>query len=362
MSALSSFRDIQLLRGLAARLQATAPAELMTLMEVCGSHTMAIHRTGIRPLLPPTIRLLSGPGCPVCVTPRTYLDQVLAMSREHDVVPVTFGDMMRVPGATGNLIDLRLTGKRVEVVYSPLGLLGLAAAEPNTQFVFLSVGFETTTPTIAATLQEAHASQLNNVSFAVANKILPPALIALVSAPDLRIDGFLLPGHVSMILGSAPYQFLAQKHKRCGAIAGFEPADILQAILLLVDQFNNNRPAIEIPYSRTVRPEGNLKARKLIEQIFTVCDTEWRGFGVIPASGLTLRDDYADYDAFKRFPVDIEPTSDPGGCRCGDVLRGQIDPPACGLFAVSCTPEKPVGACMVSSEGSCAAFYKYSRD
>jgi hydrogenase expression/formation protein HypD len=362
MSTLSSFRDVRLLHGLADRLRAHAPDRPMTLMEVCGSHTMAIHRSGIRSLLPATIRLLSGPGCPVCVTPRTYLDTVLTITREHGVTPVTFGDMMRVPGATGNLIDIRMSGAKVEVVYSPLGILELATADPDTQFMFISVGFETTTPTIAATIKEAAERKLSNVSFAVANKILPPALTALVSAPELHIDGFLLPGHVSLILGSEPYQFLAQEHRRCGAIAGFEPADILQAILILVDQFKERKPAIANPYNRTVRAEGNVKARKLIDELFTVCDTEWRGFGIIPASGLTLREEYHHFDAIRRFPVKVDPVPDPSGCRCGDVLRGSIDPPDCPLFARSCTPQKPVGACMVSSEGSCAAYYKYSRD
>ncbi len=361
MSIVDALRQPELLRNLGKRLSEISPKSCMTIMEVCGTHTMAIHRSGLRSLLPEQIRLLSGPGCPVCVTPTSYLDTAMAMVRQHDVVPVTFGDMMRVPGSEGSLTTLRTEGKAVEVVYSPLAAITLAKQEPDKQFVFLSVGFETTTPTIAATLHQAVKENVTNFSLLCANKILPPALELLVSNPDLRVDGFLMPGHVSLVLGTAPYQSVALEHKRACVIAGFEPADIMLSLLMLVEQFNSNQPRVDIQYRRTVRAEGNAKARALIDNTFKVSDTEWRGFGIIPASGQVLQDKFAAYDASHRFPVDIPPTVEPAGCRCGEILSGLITPPDCPLYAKACTPENPIGACMVSSEGTCAACYKYSR-
>jgi hydrogenase expression/formation protein HypD len=330
-------------------------------MEVCGTHTMAIHRAGIPSLLPDGMRLLSGPGCPVCVTPTSYLDKAMAIACENDVVLTTFGDMLRVPATTGSLAHLRTEGYPVEVVYSPQQAVELAQKHPTRQVVFLGVGFETTIPTIAASIKYACENSVRNYSVLTAHKLVIPALKALVGDPQLAVDGFLLPGHVSIVLGLEPYKFIADEYHRACVIAGFEPADIMQSLMMLARQIEENDPSVEIQYLRVVKPEGNHVAREVINEVYEVADANWRGFGVIPNSGLEIGDRFAEFDAARRFPVDVAEVPEPKGCRCGEVLQGRIDPTECGLFEKICTPEFPVGACMVSSEGTCAAYFKHSR-
>jgi len=343
------------LRRLAADLRAEARPDL-TFMEVCGTHTMSIARYGLRELLPEGMRLVSGPGCPVCVTAMADLDRVVALARLPEVTLATFGDLIRVPASRTTLAAARAAGADVRVVYSARDAVQIAADEPDRQVVFAGIGFETTAPTIAASLLEARARGLANFSVLSMHKTMPLPLKALLELGETPISGFLLPGHVSVITGTACYEFLARDYGVAGVVAGFEPHDVLRALLRLVRQ---TRPAIEIEYGRAVRPEGNVVAQRLMEQVFAPGDADWRGLGVIPGSGLALRPEYADADAAERFPVDLEPPLEPAGCRCGEVLRGVTDPADCALFGARCTPEDPVGACMVSSEGACAARYRY---
>ena len=360
-SLLKRFREPALIRELGGRLRALALGKPGTFMEVCGTHTMAIHRTGIPSFLPRGMRLLSGPGCPVCVTPVEYLDTAFAISQTYGVTLATFGDLVRVPGSAGSLTLIRSEGCDVRVVYSPSGALDCAIEHPKREVVFLAVGFETTAPAVAATVLRAREQKIKNFSILCAHKLVIPALAALVNDPYLAVDGFILPGHVSSIIGSEPYRFLAESHHLACVITGFEPADILQALLMLEEQRERNNPYIAIQYSRGVRPSGNDRARTLMDEVFAPAETVWRGFGAIPASGLIIREKYGDFDAKLRFPVTIPALSELAGCRCGDILRGRFDPPGCPMFGVKCTPLNPIGPCMVSSEGACAAFYRYSR-
>src|SRR5450830_1205498 len=337
----------ELLR-LAAALRAEARPDL-TFMEVCGTHTMSIARYGLRELLPEGMRLVSGPGCPVCVTAMADLDRVVALARLPAVTLATFGDLIRVPAS-------RAAGADVRVVYSTRDAVQIAADEPDRQVVFAGIGFETTAPTIAASLLEARARGLANFSVLSMHKTMPSPLKALLELGETSISGFLLPGHVSVITGTACYEFLARDYGVAGVVAGFEPHDVLRALLRLVRQ---TTPAIEIEYGLAVRHEGNVVAQRLMEQVFEPSDADWRGLGVIPGSGLALRPEYAESDALLRFPLELEPPLEPAGCRCGEVLRGVTDPADCALFGARCTHEDPVGACMVSSEGDCAARYRY---
>jgi len=332
-----------------------------SLMEVCGTHTVAIFRSGLAKLLPPGIRLLSGPGCPVCVTSNSYIDRAIALARLKDATVVTFGDMFRVPGSTSSLEKEKAQGADVRMVYSPIDSLGIAERKPERNVVFLGVGFETTTPAVAATILEARRRGLRNFFVLCGHKVVPPALQALASDRDLGIDGFILPGHVSTILGSRPYEFLAKERRLPCVIAGFEPVDVAQAVLMLARQLAEGRADVEIQYRRSVRPEGNPKALAVMDQVLRPCDSTWRGIGLIPGSGLELRPDYSDFDA-RRIPVTVEPERTEKGCICGAILRGVKSPKECPLFGTVCTPEEPVGACMVSSEGTCAAHHRYARE
>jgi hydrogenase expression/formation protein HypD len=340
---------------LAAGLRAEARPGL-TFMEVCGTHTMAIARYGLRELLPRGLRLVSGPGCPVCVTAVADLDKVVALARLPEVTLATFGDLIRVPASSTTLAAERAAGADVRVVYSPRDAVQLAADEPQRQVVFAGIGFETTAPTVAASLLEARARGVGNFCVLSLHKTMPLPLKALLDLGETPISGFLLPGHVSVITGTACYQFLARDYGVAGVVAGFEPRDVLRALLRLVRQ---SAPAIEIEYKRAVRPEGNVVAQRLLEQVFEPADADWRGLGVIPGSGLALRAEFADMDASVRFEVEPGIPREPPGCRCGEVLRGVLDPAGCALFGRRCTPQAPVGACMVSSEGACAARYRY---
>ncbi|HPA81643.1 MAG TPA: hydrogenase formation protein HypD [Thermoanaerobaculales bacterium] len=330
-----------------------------TLMEVCGTHTHAVAAAGLRRMLPEGIRLVSGPGCPVCVTPVGYLDRALALAARPGTVLCTFGDLMRVPSSTVSLEQARAAGRDIRIVYSPRDALAIAQ-ETGLQLVFLAVGFETTTPTIAAALAEAEATATPNFQILPGNKLIPPAIAALVSDPDLEVHGFLLPGHVSVLTGWRAFEFLADEHGVPGAVVGFAPTDILRGVLELVEQNGGGRSEIVNLYSTVVSPSGNRTAAALVERFFAPADDSWRGFGVIPRSGLALRPEWAHRDA-SRIPVELPPPQEPAGCRCGEVLRGVIDPPACPLFDEGCTPSTPVGACMVSSEGTCSAWFRNDR-
>lgn len=356
---LKAFRDPVLARGLIESIQKLAPAGGATLMEVCGTHTVAIARNGIRNLMPEGCRLASGPGCPVCVTSNADIDTVIALSRVPDVIIATFGDMTRVPGSTSSLLAEQAAGRSVQIVYSPLDALTLAQANPDKQVVFVGVGFETTTPLVAMAIKRARAMGLSNFSVFAAHKNMPGALEAIVSDPSLKVDALILPGHVSTIIGAEPYRFLAQKYGIPGVITGFEPVDVLQGIAMIMRQLHEGRADIEIAYARGVMPEGNPVALAAIDEVFETCTATWRGLGPIEGSGYRIRPEFAQFDAVRRFQPVVEPTVEPKGCRCGDVLRGIMAPNECPLFRKVCTPENPVGPCMVSSEGSCAAYYRY---
>ena len=355
---LKEFKDPKLARGLVQAIGELAP-ESATLMEVCGTHTVAIARNGIRGLMPEGVRLASGPGCPVCVTSNHDIDKVIALARVPEVIIATFGDMTRVPGSTSSLLAEQAAGRSVEIVYSPLDALKLAADNPNRQIVFVGVGFETTTPLVAMAIKRAKAAGLSNFTVYGAHKNMPGALEVIVADPQLKVSALILPGHVSTIIGMEPYQFLAEKYGIPGVITGFEPVDVLQGIAMIMRQLHEGRAEIEIAYSRGVMPQGNPVALAAINEVFETCTATWRGLGEIPGSGYRIREEFADFDAMRRFQPDVEPTREHKGCRCGDVLRGIMAPSDCPLFRTVCTPENPVGPCMVSSEGSCAAYFRY---
>jgi hydrogenase expression/formation protein HypD len=360
MKYIEDFRDPAAARALQQAIAETADGlDTIHLMEVCGTHTMAICRHGVRDLLPPNVELLSGPGCPVCVTANAYLDQAIAYSRLPDCIITTFGDMMRVPGSTSSLDRERSRGGDVRVVYSTLDALALAEKHPEKRVIFLGVGFETTAPTIAASILEAERKGLSNYYVLCGHKTVPRALTALVQNPALKIAGFICPAHVSVVIGASAYEFLARDHHKACVVTGFEPLDMLEGIRRLVSQIKRGVAEVENQYDRVVRPEGNPKIQETLATVFEPVDAEWRGLGMIPGSGLQLREEWRAFDADANIPVDVEPTKENKGCICGNVLQGIAKPDQCALFGTECTPEHPVGACMVSSEGTCAAWYKY---
>lgn len=331
----------------------------INLMEVCGTHTVAIFRNGIRKMLPSNINLISGPGCPVCVTPIRYIDEIIALSRDGDFIITTFGDMIKVPGSTSTLEKEKANGSDIRVVYSILDALEVARNNPSKKIVFMGVGFETTSPTIASAVLKAQKEKVNNFSVLSVAKIMPPAMKVLLEGKEVNIDGFICPGHVSAIIGSQPYNFITTQYKIPCVICGFEPLDILQSIYMLVKQIEDDRAEVEIQYKRVVKSEGNKIALDKINEVFKVVESNWRGIGNIPLSGLEIQDKFEQFNA-KKYKVEIEETKEPKGCRCGEVLRGVITPPECPLFGKICSPEDPKGACMVSTEGTCAAYYKYN--
>lgn len=360
MKYLTEYRDGSLASKMADRIKAisTKPARFM---EICGTHTVAIFKHGIREVLPDQIDLVSGPGCPVCVTATRDIDKAIKLARIPDVIVTTFGDMVRVPGSESSLEREKGRGADVRMVYSTMDALEIARKHPEKKVVFLGVGFETTAPTIAAAVVAAEAEGLKNFSVLSSHKLLPPAMDALLSGGELDVNGFMCPGHVSTIIGTAAYEVVcAQYHTPC-VVMGFEPLDILQGIYMLVSQVEAAEARVEIEYRRAVAPEGNLNALKTMDRVFEPCDAPWRGLGVIPKSGLALRGAYRSLDAEALFDLEIPDSPEPPGCQCGDILRGVKKPTGCKLFRGVCTPENPVGPCMVSSEGTCAAYYKYSR-
>ena len=329
------------------------------LMEVCGTHTMAIAKAGIKKLLPDNIRIISGPGCPVCVTSESDIARAVEISRLPGVIMTTFGDMMRVPGSSGSLEETKRSGSDVRIVYSCLDALRVAGDNPGKKVVFMGVGFETTSPTVAATILEAKRKKIRNF-FVLSNfKVIFPALEAIARAEKLRINGFICPGHVSVITGSAPYEKIARRYKIPCVITGFDTIDVLKGIERLIRQRKNGEHAVEIEYKRAVKRDGNKHARRILDSVFEAKDSEWRGLGIIKKSGLKLKKEYRGFDAEREFRVKIPKAPKRPGCICGEVLQGAKAPADCRLFGKACTPDRPVGPCMVSSEGTCAAHYKY---
>ena len=357
----AAVQDPELCAGLLRRLEAALDGRELRFMEVCGTHTVSIFQSGLRSLLPVSVTHLSGPGCPVCVTHDAEVAAMLDLAGRDGVIFATFGDLLRVPGPGGrSLKHAQAAGARVEIVYSPLDAVRLAARHPDATVVFAGVGFETTAPTVAASVLAARAQGLKNFCVLSLHKLVPPALRALAADPECRVEAFLLPGHVATVLGLDPFRFLAADHGLPAAVGGFAPADILLALSLMAEMRRDGAPAVVNAYPRAVADAGNARARSLMEQVFAPGDALWRGLGRIPESGLSLRPDFADVDAMARFGISLTETPPLPGCRCGAVLRGRITPRECPLFGKICTPASPVGPCMVSTEGSCAAYFKYA--
>ena len=355
MKYIDEFRDRRFVEKAASDIEEALDGREYRFMEVCGTHTMSIFRFGLRDMLPRNIQLLSGPGCPVCVTPCGYVDKAIAAAGIKNVIITTFGDMFRVPGSHSTLERERAKGRDIRTVYSTLDALSLARKNPGKEIVFLGVGFETTAPTVARSILMAKDEGLKNYSVLSAHKTMPRALKSLASGA-LEVDGFILPGHVCAITGTWPFEFLAKRHgKRC-VVSGFEPSDIMQSILMLVRQ---KKPKVEIQYSRITSRAGNPVARRAMERVFESAPSVWRGIGRIPGSGLAIRKDFSQFDAGKKFDIKAGRGREPAGCRCGEVLKGVSIPTECPLFGKRCVPDHPVGACMVSTEGACAAYYKY---
>lgn len=365
MDYTTAFRDPALCRGLLERLTRALDAghsgKPLRFMEVCGTHTVAIFQSGLRTLLPPPVTHLSGPGCPVCVTHDAEVATFLDLAERDGVRIATFGDLLRVPGPDGRTLKHALAGgARVDIVYSPLDALNLAADHPDETVVFLGIGFETTAPTVAGAMLMARQKKLKNFTVLSFHKLVPPALRSLLDDPECAVDAFLLPGHVSTVLGLAPYRFLAEEYRTPGVVAGFDPADILLALCLMAEQRRNDTPAVVNAYRRAVNDDGNPRAREVLEQVFIPADALWRGIGLIPRSGLAVAPAFADMDAMLRLDLALPDVKPIPGCQCGEVLKGKRVPDSCPLFGKACTPANPVGPCMVSTEGSCAAYYKYN--
>jgi hydrogenase expression/formation protein HypD len=352
------FRDPDVARTLTEAIHARSTRPIR-LMEFCGGHTHAILRFGIPTLLPPTVKLRSGPGCPVCVTSAADLDRAIALAQVPDVILTTFGDMIRVPGSRASLAQAKAAGADVRVVYSPLDALRIARENADRPALFLGVGFETTAPMVASAVLAAEAEELANFFVFSTHKLTPPATRAILDAGEVALDGIIGPGHVSAVIGAEAWRFLPDDYGIPVAISGFEPLDMLRAVLALVEMVEESRADVANAYTRSVRPEGNPAAQQAMARVFEIADAEWRGFGTVPASGLQISEAYARFDAARAFPVEVAPAYEPPGCRCGEVLRGVLLPPECGLFGKACTPQSPVGPCMVSAEGACAAYYQY---
>lgn len=332
------------------------------IMEVCGGHTHSIFKYGIEEILPDRIELIHGPGCPVCVMPKGRLDDAIAICQNDNVIFATFGDAMRVPGSKTSLLQARATGADIRMVYSPLDSLQIAKENPDKEVVFFALGFETTAPSTAFTILQAAAENIPNFSMFCNHVLVIPALQALLDNPDLQLDGFVGPGHVSMVIGTDPYQFISQQYHKPIVVSGFEPLDILQSIWMLLQQLLENRCEVENQYNRIVQPAGNQVALAAINQVFTAREKfEWRGLGDIPYSGLQIRSEYAQFDAEVKFTIPNRKVADHKACQCGEILKGVMKPWECKVFGTACTPETPIGTCMVSSEGACAAYYKYGR-
>ena len=355
---IEEYRDSEISKKLIRKIKSISKKKVR-LMEVCGTHTVSIFRSGIRSVLPDTISLLSGPGCPVCVTDQAEIDAFIELARLDDVIIATFGDLMRVPGTGLSLQKESAGGRDIRVVYSTFDALEIAKKHPDKQVVFLGVGFETTAPTIAASIFSAARMKVTNFSVISAHKLVPPALEALMASGEVKIDGFILPGHVSVIIGLKAYQPFFDHHQVPCVVAGFEPVDILQAIAILVGMIETQRPGLNNAYTRAVTFDGNTKAQDMLNEIFEPADVCWRGIGLIPQSGLKIQAQFSAHNAEKVFEIHVGDAQTPKGCACGEILIGTKTPPECALYKKACTPMDPVGPCMVSTEGTCAAYYKY---
>ena len=358
MKFVNEYRDPELGKKLLDRIHrhSTKPIRLM---EFCGGHTVAIFKHGLRQLLPENIEMLSGPGCPVCVTASADLDRAIALARLPGVIITSFGDMVRVPGSYSSLQRAKAEGADVRIVYSVQDALAIARDNPEKSVIFIGIGFETTAPTIAASVLQAEQERINNYCVLSLHKLCPPIMKALLDLGEVRLNGIICPGHVSSIIGSHPYQFIPDDYKIACVISGFEPLDILLTVDMLVNQIETGQPEVEIAYRRGVKPDGNLPAIRLMETVFEVADANWRGIGLVPSSGLKFKTQYERFDAEKKFDIYPGPAHEPKGCLCGSILRGISTPLDCQLFRDACTPEHPVGPCMVSAEGSCATYYHY---
>ena len=363
MRFVDEFRDAELGRAVAGEILTTVePGRHYKVMEVCGGHTHSIYKYGVDDLLPENVELVHGPGCPVCVIPMGRVDDGIAIAHEPGVIFTCFGDMLRVPGSDGTLLDAKAAGADIRMVYSPLDALRIARENPEREVVFFAIGFETTAPSTALTLKRAKQEALPNFSCVCNHVTIVPPLRALLDSPDLRLDGFIGPGHVSTVVGARPFQFIPADYRKPVVIAGFEPLDILQSIEMILRQLAEDRCSVENQYSRVVPWEGNLKALEVMAEVFELRPHfEWRGLGFISQSALKLSEAYADFDAEVRFSVPGVRVADPKACQCGEVLKGVIKPWDCKVFGTACTPERPIGTCMVSSEGACAAYYNFGR-
>ena len=363
MRFVDEYRSAQVARRLAAEIAGLVDSgRTYQLMEVCGGHTHTIYKHGIEDLLPAEVDLVHGPGCPVCVIPMGRVDDAIAIADRPEVTFTTFGDMMRVPGGSGSLLEAKSRGADVQMVYSPLDALKIARQNPDREVVFLAIGFETTAPSTALTLLRARAEGIANFYVFCNHVTIIPAIRAILDSPDLRLDGFIGPGHVSTVIGTRPYRFIADEHGKPLVVSGFEPLDVLQAVYMVLRQLAEGRCEIENQYTRVVREEGNPRALEAIAETMELRTTfEWRGLGFISQSALRLRDAFAEWDAELRYEVPGVRVADPKACQCGEVLKGVIKPWECKVFGTACTPERPIGTCMVSSEGACAAYYNYGR-
>jgi hydrogenase expression/formation protein HypD len=362
MRFVSEYRDPAAARALVSAITELAGDGAFKFMEVCGGHTHTIYRHGIEHVLPSTVELVHGPGCPVCVIPMGRVDDAIAVAEQPGVIFATFGDMMRVPGGAGNLLEAKAAGADVRFVYSPLDALAVAEAHPDRQVVFFAVGFETTAPSTALTVLRARERGVMNFSVFCNHVTIVPPLRAILTSPDLRLDGFIGPGHVSTVVGNRPYRFIPTEFGKPLVTSGFEPLDLLQSVAMLLRQIREGRCEVENQYARVVRHEGNPRALEVLAEVFELRPHfEWRGLGFIANSALRLRSEFADWDAELRFDVPGVRVADPKACQCGEVLKGVIKPWECKVFGTACTPETPIGTCMVSSEGACAAYYNFGR-
>jgi len=361
MKYIDEFRNAKLVHKLSTRINSINPGNNLNIMEVCGTHTQNFCRFGLAKLLPKNIRLISGPGCPVCVSPQGYIDAAVKLAKNKDVLIVTFGDMLRVPGSVSSLEKERAKFGNVRVVYSPWDALSVSRDNPGKKVVFLAVGFETTAPTIALSIMEAKKENLKNLFFLSSLKLIPPAMHYLLLDKRLKVGGFLCPGHVSAVIGTKDYAFIPKKYKIPCCVAGFEPVDILEGIGMILEQVVTGNPYVANQYTRVVAQAGNPRAKEIIRRVFKISASRWRGLGIIPGSGLKLKDEFSGFDAGRIFSVaSMQNKAEPAKrCRCSDVLKGLISPPDCPLFGRRCQPGNPLGPCMVSSEGACNAYYKF---
>ena len=358
MRFITEFRRSDLAEGLIAQINQRSHTPTR-LMEFCGGHTVTIFKYGIRQILPDNIEMVSGPGCPICVTANADLDKAIALAKIPQIIIATFGDMLKIPGSRNSLQELKAEGSDVRIVYSALDAIAIAQENPTRSVVFLGIGFETTAPTIAASILQAEDRRINNYYVLSLHKLCPPVIRNILASGKVELQGLVCPGHVSVIIGSHPWDFIARDYGIPCVVSGFEPVDILQCVAMLVDQVESGRSEVEIAYRRGVRPEGNEEAIRLMEQVFEPGPAAWRGIGEVPDSGLKIRNEYQHFDATMAFDIDPGQPYEPDGCICGDILRGVKTPPDCQLFDNACTPQYPVGPCMVSSEGTCSAYYNY---